>query len=144
MDNSTRPKATHLLDDLESIRDLLGSNPPPPLLTETLDDYNIPVLSDVVDSNEALPDPIAPPAKAPVPTTAPTPAPTTAHPDTPDALAMLASSAARALTLKQLEPELRNSAQLILQEVIDDFVPKIEDELRRRLEARLNRLLPKL
>ena len=37
--------------------------------------------------------------------------------------------------------ELRAAAQLILQDVIDDFVPQIEAELKRRLDARLDRLL---
>jgi len=40
-----------------------------------------------------------------------------------------------------LDERLRNEAQLILQEVVDDFVPQIEAELKRRLEARLDHLL---
>ncbi|MBF2991909.1 DNA polymerase III subunit chi, partial [Pseudomonas aeruginosa] len=42
---------------------------------------------------------------------------------------------------ERLDDELRASAELILQEVIDDFAPQIEAELRRRLQARLGRLL---
>jgi hypothetical protein len=44
--------------------------------------------------------------------------------------------------LNRLDNELRAAAALILQDVIDDFVPQIEAELKRRLEARLLRLLP--
>ena len=33
------------------------------------------------------------------------------------------------------------AAPVILQDVIDDFVPQIEAELKRRLDARLERLL---
>ncbi|MCY1452264.1 hypothetical protein D9M71_691740 [compost metagenome] len=44
--------------------------------------------------------------------------------------------------LTRLDSELRAAAQLILQDVIDDFVPQIEAELKRRLDARLTRLLP--
>ena len=46
------------------------------------------------------------------------------------------------LTSGKLDAELRAAAQLILQDVIDDFVPQIEAELKRRLDARLSRLLP--
>lgn len=42
----------------------------------------------------------------------------------------------------RLDNELRAAAQLILQELIDDYVPRIEAELKQRLEARLSRLLP--
>ncbi|MGV6474488.1 hypothetical protein [Azotobacter vinelandii] len=41
----------------------------------------------------------------------------------------------------RLEQNLRAEAQSILQEVVDDFVPQIEAELKRRLEARLGLLL---
>ncbi|MNT82439.1 hypothetical protein D3C72_2221680 [compost metagenome] len=44
--------------------------------------------------------------------------------------------------LNRLDNELRAAAELILQDVIDDFVPQIEAELKRRLQARLSRLLP--
>ncbi len=53
------------------------------------------------------------------------------------------SVSAQGLTeLDRLDDELRAAAQLLLQDVIDDFVPQIEAELKRRLEARLPRLLP--
>ena len=45
--------------------------------------------------------------------------------------------------LKRVDGELRAAAQLILQDVIDDFVPQIEAELKRRLESRLDQLLPR-
>ncbi|RMW06474.1 hypothetical protein ALP03_02166 [Pseudomonas amygdali pv. tabaci] len=43
--------------------------------------------------------------------------------------------------LLHLDNELRAAAQLILQDVIADFAPHIEAEIKRRLEARLERLL---
>lgn len=110
MDKPT-PGAKRLLDDLQSIHDLLDEPQMPPLLTDVVPNSSIPVLSDIVDDLAPKPSPL--------------------------------SEAARHLTMTQLAPELRLSAQLILQEVIDDFVPQIEAELRKRLEARLERLLPK-
>ncbi|MCY1181091.1 hypothetical protein D9M73_215760 [compost metagenome] len=43
--------------------------------------------------------------------------------------------------LLHLDNELRAAAQLIMQDVIDDFAPHIETEIKRRLSARLERLL---
>ncbi|PHX38323.1 DNA polymerase III subunit chi, partial [Pseudomonas syringae pv. syringae] len=43
--------------------------------------------------------------------------------------------------LLHLDNELRAAARLIMQDVIDDFAPHIENEIKRRLEARLERLL---
>nr|MBO2509346.1 DNA polymerase III subunit chi [Gammaproteobacteria bacterium] len=104
---------SHLLDDLESIRQLLDEEGlEPPLLTEQIDTDDIPLLSEVIE-----PDPQAAPAA---------PAPEAGLPDREH---------------QRLESELRAAAQLILQDVIDDFVPQIEAELKRRLEARLGRLL---
>lgn len=40
-----------------------------------------------------------------------------------------------------LDGELRAAAQLIMQDVIDDFAPHIETEIKRRLDARVERLL---
>jgi hypothetical protein len=50
MDTPKPPqKPTHLLDDLESIRQLLGEeNLDPPLLTDSIDPDSIPLLSDIV------------------------------------------------------------------------------------------------
>ncbi|AYC31931.1 DNA polymerase III subunit chi [Pseudomonas cavernae] len=112
------PKAEHLLDDLESIRELLDDGTlDPPLLTETVDADGIPVLSEVIAP------PLTPPAAPP--------APARAQP----------SNSASSSELKCLDDELHAAAQLLLQDVIDDFVPQIEAELKRRLEARLGRLL---
>ncbi|PCM50740.1 DNA polymerase III subunit chi [Pseudomonas fluorescens] len=116
-------KPAHLLDDLESIRQLLGDdNLQPPLLTDTVEDgeqEQIPMLFEAVDT--------APPTIEPPP--APAPAPAAAPVDKgPDALL-------------HLDSELRAAAQLIMQDVIDDFAPHIETEIKRRLEARMERLL---
>ncbi|MCO7626568.1 DNA polymerase III subunit chi [Pseudomonas fluorescens] len=116
-------KPAHLLDDLESIRQLLGDdNLQPPLLTDTVDDgeqEQIPMLFEAVD---ATPPTIEPP---PAPTPAPAVAPVVKGPD----------------ALLHLDSELRAAAQLIMQDVIDDFAPHIETEIKRRLEARMERLL---
>jgi len=130
MDTPKPPqKPTHLLDDLESIRELLGDeNLDPPLLTDSIDPDTIPLLSDIVTP---------PPAPSYAPTTEPVPAPQATS---------LRSSIQQTLTrdseLNRLDNELRAAAELILQDVIDDFVPQIEAELKRRLQARLTRLLP--
>ncbi|WP_207868267.1 MULTISPECIES: DNA polymerase III subunit chi [Pseudomonas] len=119
-------KPAHLLDDLESIRQLLGDdNLQPPLLTDTVDEgeqEQIPMLFDTIDNApqavEPTPAPVAKPATAPA-------APADKGPD----------------ALLHLDSELRAAAQLIMQDVIDDFAPHIETEIKRRLEARMERLL---
>ena len=118
-------KDDHLLDDLESIRQLLGDDGlQPPLLTETVDgEVQIPLLFDMVGGKPAAPAPVAP---APVAEAAPAPVTTE---KAPDAL------------LLHLDNELRAAAQLIMQDVIDDFAPHIETEIKRRLDARMERLL---
>lgn len=79
-------------------------------------------------------------AAAPVPPVAPAPAaPSAAQPSVRAGV-----EAATQTQLNRLDGELRAAAQLILQDVIDDFVPQIEAELKRRLNARLARLLPQL
>ncbi|MGE6994372.1 DNA polymerase III subunit chi [Pseudomonas sp. NPDC047961] len=113
----SRPPKAHLLDDLESIRALLGDQDPP-LLSDTLDPDSFPLLSEIVEH---------PPAPAAEPEVEPRePAVRTAF---------------RTLAERHLDHELRNAAQLILQEVIDDYVPQIEAELRARLEARAEQLI---
>lgn len=118
-------KPAHLLDDLESIRQLLGDdNLQPPLLTDTVEDgeqEQIPMLFEAVDATPPTIEP--PPASAPAP--APAAAPVGKGPD----------------ALLHLDSELRAAAQLIMQDVIDDFAPHIETEIKRRLEARMERLL---
>lgn len=119
-------KSAHLLDDLESIRQLLGDdNLQPPLLTDTVEEgeqEQIPMLFDPV-GNE--PPAVEPPA-APTPSAAAQP--TVPVDKGPDALL-------------HLDSELRAAAQLIMQDVIDDFAPHIETEIKRRLDARMERLL---
>ncbi|MDD1975494.1 DNA polymerase III subunit chi [Pseudomonas tussilaginis] len=108
------PQSAHLLDDLESIRQLLGDESlEPPLLTDTVEEQ-IPLLLD-----EAEPEP------APVAASEPA----------------LDPQAKRQETLLHLDAELRAAAQLIMQDVINDFTPHIENEIKRRLDARLERLL---
>jgi len=103
-------KPAQLLDDLESIRALLGDENEP--LSDTLDPDSIPLLSEVVE-----PTPVSEPREPAVRT------------------------AFRTLAERHLDHELRTAAQLILQEVIDDFVPQIEAELKRRLEDRAEHLI---
>ena len=125
---NTIKKDDHLLDDLESIRQLLGDgNLQPPLLTETVNgDVQIPLLFDMVGTKPV--EPLEPqPAPAP-PVVEAAPAATSAE-KTPDAL------------LLHLDNELRAAAQLIMQDVIDDFAPHIETEIKRRMDARMERLL---
>ena len=121
MDTPNLKKDDHLLDDLESIRQLLGDDDlQPPLLTETVDgEVQIPLLFDMVNAKPAAPEPVAPP-----PAVEPAPAE-----KAPDAL------------LLHLDNELRAAAQLIMQDVIDDFAPHIETEIKRRMDARMERLL---
>lgn len=139
-------KPAHLLDDLESIRQLLGDdNLQPPLLTETVSgEVQIPLLFDMVgsqqpDETEAAPAAQAKPQAAPAPIQVTAPAPVPAPATAPAAKPVPASNSADALL--HLDTELRAAAQLIMQDVIDDFAPHIETEIKRRLDARLERLL---
>ncbi|RON01954.1 DNA polymerase III subunit chi [Pseudomonas brassicacearum] len=123
-------KSAHLLDDLESIRQLLGDdNLQPPLLTDTVepasDEGQIPLLFDQVGGKPRA-ESIEPPAPAPVAAPAAAPA---------------SSVQQGADVMLHLNDELRAAAQLILQDVIDDFAPHIETEIKRRLDARMERLL---
>ena len=118
-------KAAHLLDDLESIRKLLGDEGlQPPLLTEMVGrpDEQIPLLDEVI-SDEPEPEPVP----TQIPLVGITPAPATEK--APDAL------------LAHLDRELRTAAQAIMQDVINDFAPHIETEIKRRLDAHMERLL---
>ncbi|HWT67637.1 MAG TPA: DNA polymerase III subunit chi [Pseudomonas sp.] len=116
-------KPVELLDDLESIRQLLGDdNLQPPLLTDTVeagDQEQIPMLFDAVSEPAPTVEPAPPrPAAEPAP-----------------------SADKNADAQLYLDNELRAAAQLIMQDVIDDFAPHIETEIKRRLSARLERLL---
>ena len=117
-------KDDHLLDDLESIRQLLGDDDlQPPLLTEQADgEVQIPLLFDMVGGKQVAPEPVV------EATVVVDPAPAAAEKG-PDAL------------LLHLDNELRAAAQLIMQDVIDDFAPHIETEIKRRMDARMERLL---
>ena len=113
------PQSAHLLDDLESIRQLLGDESlEPPLLTDTVEEQ-IPLLLE-----EAEPAAVVTPEPVPEPPADP--------------------QAKRQETLLHLDSELRAAAQLIMQDVIKDFTPHIENEIKRRLDARLERLLNQL
>ncbi|MES2869385.1 MAG: DNA polymerase III subunit chi [Pseudomonadota bacterium] len=122
MDTSNTPqKAAHLLDDLESIRKLLDDEGlQPPLLTDMIggEGAQIPLLSDVISEEPE-------PAQIPLVGIAPAPVAEKA----PDAL------------LVHLDKELRTAAQAIMQDVINDFAPHIETEIKRRLDAHMERLL---
>ncbi len=132
MDNLNPPhKPAALLSDLESIRELLDDDLDPPLLTDKFDPDDIPVLSEVVRSPE------------PVRAVQPAAPGSTAGIASEDELRQTVQRAiGRDNEINRLDTELRAAAQLLLQDVIDDFVPQIEAELKRRLQARLNRLLP--
>lgn len=132
MDTSKKAESAHLLDDLESIRQLLGDDTlQPPLLTDTVrTEGQIPLLFDVVGGrshDDDLPDRSAEHAPLVAAEPAPQPAPQ--------------DSASSADALLYLDRELRAAAELIMQDVIDDFAPHIETEIRRRLDARMERLL---
>nr|WP_093053465.1 DNA polymerase III subunit chi [Pseudomonas sp. NFPP33] len=141
MDTPKPPqKPAQLLHDLESIRELLGDNgSEPPLLIDSLDPDSIPVLSDIVSAPPGPPPPFHA-TPTPKPASAPQPAAAAAPSQLRERIEPRLHDSAR--DLQHLNAELRAAAQLILQDVIDDFVPQIEAELKRRLEARLPRLLP--
>ena len=162
MDTPKPPQAsTALLTDLESIRELLEADlVEPPLLTETLEPLDIPLLNEVVSPAPSvstkpsaadiplLSEPVAPAVVSSAPTTLPRPAAPTPAMQPPAATQLSASLRQKLAShgadqLKRVDGELRAAAQLILQDVIDDFVPQIEAELKRRLENRLDQLLPR-
>ena len=169
MDSQKPSKPGNLLNDLESIRQLLEQNPlEPPLLTESIDPNSIPLLSEIVNpadlgaplfnlsatasqppeaSSAATPAQVAKPT-APPPSPAPAPATATATASAPSQAQsetiseqLQRSLHPAALELNRLDRELRTAAQLMLQDIIDDFVPLIEAELKTRLDAHLNQLL---
>lgn len=100
-----------------------------PLLTETVGEPGIPLLSEVVPATlrPAGGEPVSPPRP---------PAPAMSA---PTAASMAATAAAEPLA--QIERELHAAAQLIMQEVIDDYMLQIEAELHRRLEEHLAKVL---
>ncbi|MBF7731097.1 DNA polymerase III subunit chi [Pseudomonas sp. N040] len=111
--NPPKDKPAQLLSDLESIRQLLEpEHPEPPLLTDAINPQDIPLLSDIVTPATAAPPRPSAPAAGP-----------------------------QSLAINPLDSALRTAAELLLQEVIDDFVPQIEAELQRRLQGRLDLLI---
>lgn len=114
-----------------------------PLLTETVGEPVIPLLrepllSEPADAVPLLSEqvPASPPATPPA--TPVTPAPTAAA----ASRAVPADSASDAgMPLAQIERELHAAAELIMQEVIDDYMLQIEAELHRRLEEHLAKVL---
>ena len=120
------PDSTQLLDDLESIRRLLGDDAlEPPVLTETVEASSeevIPLLFEAVDVPEDR--------LADAPLLLEVASPTQATP-----------AQNRQDTLLHLDADLREAARKIMQDVIDDFAPHIETEIKRRLEARMQRLI---
>nr|WP_314574565.1 DNA polymerase III subunit chi [uncultured Pseudomonas sp.] len=141
MDNSKNLKdSAHLLDDLESIRQLLDDDSlRPPLLTDTVTgEGQIPLLFDVVNGQVIAADEQDQHADH-IPTL--TPEPVRAAEPTASSSAQPDASAPNPDDLLHLDSELRAAAQLIMQDVIDDFAPHIENEIKRRLEARMERLL---
>ncbi len=120
MTPKTPNKPAELLSDLESIRALLGDDfPDASTAGEALDPASIPLLSDIVE---------------------PAPAIATGTPGDGEPREPSVRTAFRSLAERHIDHELRTAANLILQEVIDDFVPQIEAELKRRLESRLDKL----
>lgn len=121
------PESHQLLDDLESIRALLGDDTlEPPLLTDTVHAEPEPPVPLSEESIPLLSDPV------PVPVSVQTPGIAAAAP-TPEQN--------RQATLLHLDADLRDAARKIMQDVIDDFAPHIETEIRRRLEARMAHVL---
>jgi hypothetical protein len=158
MDSQKPRNPGNLLNDLESIRQLLEEHPSPPLLTDSIGIDLIPLLSEVVNPadlaaplfNRPAPATIARNASTPVAFAAPAPAPATTIPAATaqplPANADISQQLQRslhpaALELTQLDRELRIAAQLMLQDIIDDFVPLIEAKLKTRLDAHLSQLL---
>ena len=136
MDNSKPLKdSANLLDDLESIRQLLGDDSP---TTSGNGEGQIPLLFDVVGAKPALAEELDFGGdEAVIPTLTPEPAVAAAPAPAPAPQQAVSKEDA----LLHLDTELRDAAQLIMQDVIDDFAPHIETEIKRRLEARLERLL---
>jgi hypothetical protein len=137
MDNSKPLKdPAHLLDDLESIRQLLGDDSQQ---APTHGEGQIPLLFDVVGAKPALSQELdfGDEDDADIPTLTPEPS----QPVEAPVAAAPAQAKSKEDALLYLDSELRAAAQLIMQDVIDDFAPHIETEIKRRLEARMERLL---
>ena len=95
-----------------------------PLLTETVGEPVIPVLSEPLAAVPLLSERVV--ASSPPPAAPASPPPAAAPAEEP---------------MAQIERELQAAARLIMQEVIDDYMLQIEAELHRRLEDHLARIL---
>ncbi len=141
---------SRLLKDLESIRTLLDEDQPAAASDSQLD---IPLLDDIISSSSDRPVP-PPPSQPPPPGSKP------ANPFLPyDSLAKLAGERVQLERLLQqsldqlassphtgarevrMEARLHSEAQLILQDVIDEMLPVIEAELRKRLSGKLEQIV---
>jgi hypothetical protein len=142
MDTSKPLKdSAKLLDDLESIRQLLGDDAQQPTPDAARSEGQIPLLFDVVGAQPTLTHELDfGTDHANIPTL--TPEPPLAQPmEQPAPAPEQAQATSKQDALLHLDTELRAAAQLIMQDVIDDFAPHIETEIKRRLEARMERLL---
>lgn len=141
---------SRLLEDLESIRTLLDEDQPTDAPVPPLD---IPLLEDIISSSGDAPVP--PPRQQPTP-----PGGKPANPFLPyDSLARLAGERVQLERLLQqsfeelsanphtgarevrMEARLQSEAQLLLQDVIDEILPVIEAELRKRLSSKLEQIV---
>ena len=137
---------SRLLKDLESIRTLLDDDQP------GAEQMDIPLLDDIITSGSDKP--AAPPAPPPPPAERPP------NPFLPyESLARLAGERVQLERLLQqnldyappgphtgarevrLEARLHSEAQLVMQDVIDEMLPIIEAELRKRLSGRMEQLV---
>lgn len=144
---------SRLLEDLESIRTLLDEHPEPEVGEDG--QLDIPLLQDVILNPDEPPlsaiDRPAPPLTSGMASKSP-------NPFLP--YASLAKLAEERMQLDQimaqqspltavpssprearLEARLQAEAQLLLQEVIYDLMPTIEDELRKRMQGKLQQLV---
>lgn len=125
----TPPKPTHLPD---------WASDELPLLTETVDEPAIPLLSDPLPEAPLLREPAL---REPQLAEPPESLPPAAGREQPLPTLRPAGDALRHEPLAQIERELHAAAQLIMQEVIDDYMLQIEAELHRRLEEHLASIL---
>lgn len=112
-----------------------------PLLTETVGEPSIPLLREPPLREPPFCDPVdVPVLREPVLREPPLAERPTAAQQA-SAPRPTAGAARESEPLAQIERELHAAAQLILQEVIDDYMLKIEAELHRRLEDHLTSIL---
>lgn len=138
---------SRLLKDLESIRTLLDEEQPTDVPVD------IPLLEDIIASGGDKPEPALPPVMSPRSSKSP-------NPFLPyESLAKLAgervqlerllqqsldeppSSAHTGAKEVRMQARLHDEAQLVMQDVIDEILPTIEAELRKRLSSRLDEIV---